>query len=148
VADAGIIIRRAWREIDWDRIVHISQDLGITLQMSEALGYLRKTFDWKIPRAVMDSLRLCRVSRADRTLIHLATQNLRDRPLKRLLLHWLIYSNCMGNQKLLSGIFSFSEYLKCWLQVDSSLEMASTLLKRICRDVRYRFGWCKDDQEK
>ena len=148
VADAGIILRRASREIDWDRIAQISQDFGITLQVSEAMGYLRKTFDWKIPQAVLDSLRLCRVSRADRTFIRLSSQDIRGRPLKLLLWRWLIYINGMGAQKPLSRIFSISEYLKYWLEADSSWEMASTLVKRICGCVQDRFGWCKDDQEK
>ncbi len=148
VADAGIILRRAAREIDWDRIVHISKDLSIAIQMSATLGYLWNTFDWEIPQAVLDSLRLCRVSRADQTLMRLRDQDIRGRPLKILLLNWLIYIKGMGAQKPLSRIFSIPEYLKCFLEADSSWEMASSLVKKICRCVRDRFGWCKDDQEK
>jgi hypothetical protein len=146
VADAGIILRRASKDIDWGRFVNTSMELGIILQVSETLAYLRKTFAWDIPLSVLDALQSRPVSRANRTLIQLRTQDIRDRPLKLILWHWLLYFRGMEGQEPLSRIFSISEYLKFWLKADSPGGVASNIVKKILLTLRYCLGLSKDDR--
>lgn len=140
VADAVLLTREAPGGIDWDRLVRFARARGLTPMVLPPLGYLRESFGIPVPPAVLRDLRESRVSPADRRRYELWTRRPRGRPVARLLHHWYMYTQGLGDVGWSRRMASLPEYLRFWAQTDRLSGIPARLVVKSVRVLGYRLG--------
>ena len=148
VADVWTILFHVSRNIDWDRVVRISGNLGTTIQVADTLEYMSKSFGAKIPVAALRSLKATQPTQKERTLSEIPMQHNSGRPIRILKTHWAIYSEGIAVPELIPRILSIPQYLKFWFQTGSIWKISFSLVGKSLRTIGYRIGWHHYDHSK
>lgn len=116
IADATMILTDPAVEIDWDRLVRLTERQRLVLPLRDALTYLETAFGLPVPGAVLTELRDAAVSRAERW-----DYRLRTRPANPVLgglrEHWLRYRRLRRTSEE-PGAIGFVGYLQVVLDCD------------------------------
>lgn len=116
IADAAMILNDPTVQIDWERLVRLTERHRLILPLRDALTYLETAFGLPVPAAVPTELRDAAVSRAERW-----EYRFRSRPaspvLGRLREHWLRYRRLRRGREGPDAI-GFVGYLQVVLDCD------------------------------
>lgn len=129
IADAMCILNQT--DIDWKRLLSLSQKKGISLFLLHAFRYLNEEFSAKIPKEILNQLESIKVSIVDRHIFDLIqVQKNSLRKLHQYLIY-TAYRNCR-NKTLFSFVI---EYLKLVCATDKLILVPFKLPIKIIKKI-------------
>jgi hypothetical protein len=122
VADAMTIIRAA--PIDWERLLHLTRDLHVTLPVRAACDYLVRVFQAPIPQHTRNSLAALRTDLAERVEFEKSqkpwqTDGAFD------LIRWIYasYRRSARGRSLPAQVWAFPRFVRFFIKADSYWEL-------------------------
>jgi hypothetical protein len=142
IADAAMILNDPAVEIDWDRLVRLTERQRLILSLRDALTYLEAAFGLPVPAVVLTALRDAAVSRAERWEYRFRSRAASP-VLGRLREHWLRYRRLRRTREGPDAI-GFVGYLQVVLDCDGPGALVRRAFfrhlwrRRVERDTRHR----------
>ena len=119
VADAMIVLDRSLEEIDWGRLVMLSEKRDLALSMRITLGYLKDALDAPVPAEVLQQLDSVSISKLERREFAFRCQSPdRVRPYQEFYLLYLRYSKQRGRVGSVRKLIGFPAYLRDVWEID------------------------------
>jgi hypothetical protein len=128
-ADAAILLRNHTDQIDWDWILHQTQNRRLTTQLNRQLDYLRNEFDLPIPHQVFQRLAAAKRWRWEKLETRLATHP--PNILRKLLGFWFSHYRSHPNTSLWRRLATFPQFLFDILNITHTKNIFPTLLTKL-----------------
>jgi len=114
VADSMTLLDTQAADIEWDILLEHARARELTIQLREALGYLKKTFEAPIPDGLLEHLRQVPLSRMERFEFHVASRP-RHPLFGNLLKYTVAYRRINEPQSFVLKVLLYPNFLQvCW----------------------------------
>jgi hypothetical protein len=140
VADAIKVMHGEPEGIDWDRIAVVAQSRDLALPLEATLRYLQRTFDAPVPEETLRGLADAPVSRTDRMRFAFWAEDPRERPMGRLLHHYVMYSRGVRGTGAGGHVRALPAYFRFWTRTDRVWKIPLQLGLKGVRVVGHRLG--------
>lgn len=142
IADAMMIIRSAGQSLDWNRSLAMAPTCNASLQLREALSYLRSEFNADIPESAIEGLQKSQNSRAQRGLFQTLTHGGRWRGARVLWYGFVLSERYAGSTH---NPLAFLEYLRIVLGKEDSRQVFRWAVRRTWSRIQAYFGASSPD---
>jgi hypothetical protein len=138
IADAAMILRRADRPIDWDRILELSRREKLSQRLRIGLEYLAEEFSQPIPRHVLDALQNTTPTLTERIERTIAFRDLDALYRNALASNWVIfarYCRIHHDRSWLGFLDGFSHFMRIKHRVKGRTHIPAVILKGVGKRV-------------
>ena len=140
VADAIKVMREEPEGIDWDRLADVARSRELALPLESTLEYLRRTFAAPVSEETLRRLADAPASRTDRMRFAFWAEDPRQRPLGRLLHHYVMYTRGVRGTGALGHVRALPAYFRFWTRTDRVWKIPFQLGLKGVRAVGHRLG--------
>jgi hypothetical protein len=131
IADATMILRRAGRRIDWERVAMLAERWHVQLHLRDTLGYLADRWAAPVPARVLQELEAAPGSSIDRRAFRMLGKV--PGTLAYLARPWLRYRLRTRELRTLAALPGFVRYLEITLGRDSAHKLPKEIAERFLR---------------
>ena len=140
VADAIKVMREEPEGIDWDRLADVARSRELALPLESTLEYLRRTFAAPVPEETLRRLADAPASRTERMRFAFWAEDPRQRPLGRILHHYVMYTRGVRGTGALGHVRALPAYFRFWTRTDRVWKIPFQLGLKGVRAVGHRLG--------